>query len=201
MELPLFPLNAVLFPGGVLPLRIFEPRYLDMVKECAREKGEFVICLIRDGREVGMAARHYKIGTACQIIDWETLPDGLLGITVRGKQRVNIGSTAVQSNQLVLGTISYLEDDQDEALPPKFSEWAHLVSLIINKLGKPFSEQQVQLESAIWVGARLTEYLPFELEAKQRILEIDHPLVRLEYLQDSLEDIEDYYTKGNLHNQ
>ena len=201
MELPLFPLNTVLFPGGVLPLRIFESRYLDMVKDCVREQGEFVVCLIREGQEVGATARHFAIGTACQIIDWETLPEGLLGITVRGNRRVKINNVEMRANQLLVGEVDALEEDQDEMLPEKFNEWAHLVSLIINKLGKPFNEQQFHLDSASWVGARLTEYLPFEVEAKQRILEIDHPLVRLEYLQDSLKDIEQYYTQGNFRNQ
>ena len=200
MELPLFPLNAVIFPGGVLPLRIFEPRYLDMVKECVRDQGEFVICLIQNGQEVGEASQPCTVGTACQIIDWETLSDGLLGITAQGKRRVKITGTEVLPNQLLQGSVEYLQEDQDEILPEKFGEWAHLVSLIINKLGKPFSDQQVRLDSADWVGARLTEYLPFELEAKQRILELDHPLVRLEHLQDSLDDIEQYYAKGNLEN-
>ena len=201
MELPLFPLNAVLFPGGVLPLRIFEPRYLDMVKDCVREQSEFVICLIREGDEVGKAVHHCNIGTACKITDWETLPEGLLGITVQGIRRVTINSVEVQTNQLLVGNVDGLTEDQDEELPAEFNEWAHLVSLIINKLGKPFSEQQFHLNSASWVGARLTEYLPFELAAKQRILEIDHPLVRLEHLQDSLEHIEKYYTKGNFESQ
>lgn len=195
MELPLFPLNSVLFPGGVLPLRIFEPRYLDMVKDCVREQGEFVICLIESGQEIGNVAQPYKVGTACKIIDWETLSDGLLGITAQGIQRVSIGQISIQDNQLLFGEVNYLQDDDDEILPEKFYEWAHLVSLIMDKLGKPFSDLQLQLDSATWVGARLTEYLPFELEAKQRILEIDHPLVRLEHLQDSLNNIEHYYAQ------
>ena len=198
MELPLFPLNAVLFPGGVLPLRIFEPRYLDMVKDCVREHSEFVVCLIESGAEVGNVAQPCKVGTACKIIDWETLSDGLLGITAQGVRRVNISQTDILNNQLLLGDVGYLQDDEDVELPEKFSEWAHLISLIMEKLGKPFSDLQLQLNSATWVGARLTEYLPFELETKQRILEIDHPLVRLEELQDSLKDIEHYYTQGNF---
>ncbi len=84
MHLPLFPLNSVIFPGGVLPLRIFESRYLDTVKECSRNQSEFVICLIKDGSEVGDAAKHQNIGTACRIVDWETLSDGLLGIIAQG---------------------------------------------------------------------------------------------------------------------
>ena len=201
MELPLFPLNTVLFPGGVLPLRIFEPRYLEMVKDCVREQSEFVVCLIREGEEAGKVANPCSIGTACQIIDWETLPEGLLGITAQGTRRVAISNVDVRADQLLVGKVDQLQEDEDETLPAKFNEWAHLVSLIINKLGKPFSEQQFHLQSATWVGARLTEYLPFALEAKQRILEIDHPLARLEHLQDSLDHIEKYYTTGNFTQQ
>jgi Lon protease-like protein len=200
MNLPLFPLNSVIFPGGVLPLRIFESRYLDMVKECSRNQSEFVICLIKDGSEVGNPAKHQNIGTSCRIIDWETLPDGLLGVTAQGQSRVEIKTTQVQSNQLLTADVEYLLEDGDETLPEKFNEWAHLISAIIKALGEPFSLQSQNLQSAHWVAARLTEYLPFELKQKQRILEIDHPLVRLENLQDVLKDIEHYYSQGNFNN-
>ena len=198
MQLPLFPLNTVIFPGGVLPLRIFETRYLTMVKECARQQSDFVICLIKSGSEAGYAAKHRNIGTTCRIIDWETLPDGLLGITAQGQSRVEITRTHVQDDQLIVGDIEYLSEDQDQALPARFKEWAQLISAIIEQLGQPFNAQDQALDSAFWVGARLTEYLPFELEQKQRILELDHPLVRLQYLQEVLRDIEHYYSQGNL---
>lgn len=200
MKLPLFPLNSVIFPGGILPLRIFEPRYLDMVKDCVRNQSEFVICLIKHGSEVGPAPKYCGIGTSCQITDWETLPDGLLGITAQGQRRVEITATEVQANQLLIGQIEHLSEFEDESLPAKFTEWAQLISVIIDELGQPFNVQDKQLSSAHWVGARLTEFLPFELEQKQRILEVDHPLVRLEHLQDVLKDIEYYYSQGNLNN-
>lgn len=200
MNFPLFPLNSVIFPDGVLPLRIFESRYLDMVKECSRNQSEFVICLIKDGREVGNAAKHQDVGTSCRIIDWETLPDGLLGVTVQGQSRVQIKTTQVQANQLIIADVEYLIEDDDEALPDQFDEWANLISVLIKELGEPFSLQSQHLHSAHWVAARLTEYLPFELKQKQRILEIDHPLVRLENLRDVLMDIEYYYSQGNFNN-
>ena len=77
-ELPLFPLNSVIFPGGALALRLFEPRYLDMVKECMRNEHGFGIVLIKNGTEAGQAAEVYQTATECRIEDWETLPDGLL---------------------------------------------------------------------------------------------------------------------------
>lgn len=198
MALPLFPLSTVLFPDGILPLRIFERRYLDMVKECARHEGEFVVCLIKNGNEVGQAAQHYKVGTACQIIDWETLPDGLLGVTTQGVRRVQINDTQTMPDQLQMGEIETISEEQDEELPARFSEWAQLLQEIIIKLGKPFDQQLMQLTSAKWVGARLTEVLPIEADIKQRVLEIDQPLVRLEHLRESLKDIEYYYSRGNL---
>ena len=87
-ELPLFPLNSVIFPGGALPLRLFEPRYLDMVKDCMRNEHGFGIALIKNGQESGQAADVYKTGTECRIGDWETLPDGLLGITAYGETKI-----------------------------------------------------------------------------------------------------------------
>ncbi len=200
MHLPLFPLNSVIFPGGVLPLRIFESRYLDMVKECSRNHSEFVICLIKDGSEVGNAAKHQNIGTACRIVDWETLPDGLLGVTAQGQARVEVKTTQIQVNQLLIGDVEYLIEDDDETLPREFDEWAQLISSIIKELGEPFSQQMQKPQSSHWIAARLTEYLPFELEQKQRILEIDHPLVRLEHLRDILRDIEYHYSLGNFNN-
>lgn len=182
-----------------MPLRIFEPRYLDMVKQCVGGQAEFVICLIKDGSEIGIA-KHYKTGTACRIVDWETLPDGLLGVTAQGIQRVEINSSQVQPNQLLVGDIKRLSEFDDEPLPEEFDEWAQLLSVIIRQLGKPFNDQTQELSSARWVSARLTEYLPFELEKKQRILEVDHPLVRLKHLKDMLKDIEYYYSQGNLNN-
>ena len=198
MQLPLFPLNTVIFPGGVLPLRIFETRYLTMVKECVRQQSDFVVCLIKDGSEVGDAAKHRNVGTTCRIIDWQTLPDGLLGITAQGQSRVEITHTHVQDDQLIVGDIEYLAEGRDQVLPAGFKEWAQLICVIIEQLGQPFNAQRRALDSAFWVGARLTEYLPFELAQKQRILELDHPLTRLQYLQDVLKDIEYYYSQGNL---
>ncbi|HEY0720771.1 MAG TPA: LON peptidase substrate-binding domain-containing protein, partial [Gammaproteobacteria bacterium] len=96
LRIPLFPLHSVLFPGGPLALRIFEPRYLDMVSRCMREECAFGISLIQEGDEVGDAAQPYEIGTLARISYFERRPDGLLGITVRGEQRFRIIDTEVQ---------------------------------------------------------------------------------------------------------
>ena len=118
-------------------------------------------------------------------------------VEVSGNFKIVRGND-IDSYQLLVGDISYISENEDQSLPSKYGEWAHLISVIIGELGKPFSDQQQQLDSAQWVGARLTEYLPFELEQKQRILEMDHPIIRLEHLQDVLKDIEEYYSQGNF---
>lgn len=108
LSVPLFPLNTVLFPGGPLPLRIFEPRYLDMVARCVKNDSCFGVCLIEDGKEARDAAVPHSIGTLARIIDWDKLPDGMLGIVALGSDRFHIDSTDVESNQLIHGTVTLL---------------------------------------------------------------------------------------------
>src|SRR3569623_49234 len=115
LHLPLFPLNSVLFPGGVLPLRIFEPRYMEMVSVCMKEQSGFGVSLILSGKEVGEAATTYEVGTLVNIIDWDQRDDGLLGITVQGQQRFRIHATNVRSSQLVMAEVELL--DEAAALP------------------------------------------------------------------------------------
>ena len=110
LSIPLFPLNAVLFPGGPLSLRIFEPRYLDMVSHCLKTDSAFGVCLIQDGKEAGPAAVPHSIGTLARIIDWDKLPEGLLGIVVLGSHRFVIESTEIGNNQLVSGTVKVLPE-------------------------------------------------------------------------------------------
>ena len=198
MDIPVFPLHAVLFPDGVMPLRIFEARYLEMVKTCVRENSPFAICLIREGREVGQAADFFPVGCLCTIEDWETLPDGLLGVTAVGTQRVKIQNVDVGEKQLQMGVAEILEEDPDQALPDEFLPWAELLQKIITKLGKPFSNKAPRLDSAAWVGSRLTEFLPIDLQTKQRLLEIDHPVVRLVHLTEAAQSIDYYYSSAKL---
>lgn len=181
-----------------MPLRIFEPRYLDMVKDCVRENSTFVVCLIRAGSEAGPAASFHTVGTECKIIDWHTTPEGLLGISVIGVHRGTVSDPSVRPDQLITASFERIEEMADEPLPAAFNDWAQLLEKIIDKLGSPFSDQMADYQSADWVGARLIEYLPLELEKKQRLLVIDHPLVRLEHLKDSLQDLEFYQRAGGF---
>ncbi len=189
-EFPLFPLRTVMFPGGVLPLRIFETRYLDMVKDCMRDERGFGIVLIKSGAESGPAAQVYKTGTLCRISDWETLSGGLLGITAYAEQKIHIGTTRVTSDQLIMGHIEELTEFPDAALPGEFESMRLLLRRIITQLGEPYSNLPARYEYAGWVGARLTELLPLQLSIKQRLLEIDDHVVRLQHLKEAMQGSE-----------
>jgi Lon protease-like protein len=190
INIPLFPLHAVLFPGGTLPLRIFEPRYLDMVSACMKEDKGFGICLIKEGSEVGKAADIYETGTLSEITYFSQQPDGLLGITAQGKQRFKIISTEVQANQLTTAEVELLENETPCPLPEQFVDCAEILEGLLEQLGYPFLKIEKDYDNASWVGSRLAELLPIRLEQKQYFLQLDDPIQRMERLAVLVEDME-----------
>ncbi|ACL73505.1 LON peptidase substrate-binding domain-containing protein [Thioalkalivibrio sulfidiphilus] len=186
MTLPLFPLNTVLFPGGRLPLRIFETRYIDMVRRCLRTDSGFGVCMIREGAEVGQAAEVQPVGTLAMIADWEGRPDGLLGITARGERRFRILRTWVQPDQLLMGEVEPMDEPAATPLPEEFLSLATLAERILTELGEPYASLPREPDNAVWVGARLAELLPVDHTVKQRMLETDDPLARLFMLRDAM---------------
>lgn len=179
MRIPLFPLNSVLFPGGSLSLRVFEPRYLRMVGDCLQEARPFGVCLIRKGTEVGPAAEPAVTGTLGHIVDWDQRRDGLLGITVRGGQRFEIVDYEVSRHQLLQAEVRLLEDPACCPLAAEFGELQGLLRRILEQLGPPYTGIETQYDDAHWVACRLAEILPLPLKAKQELLELDDPLERL----------------------
>jgi Lon protease-like protein len=127
MDLPLFPLNTVLLPGGRLPLRIFEPRYLDMVRDCMREGTGFGVCLILDGSEAGRPATPARFGTEARIVDFDTLDDGLLGITAEGTARVRVDALRVTAAGLAIGSVERLPPDPPLPVPAQHALLATLL--------------------------------------------------------------------------
>lgn len=182
-EIPLFPLNTVLFPGGVLPLRIFEPRYLDMVGRCMREGSEFGVVLIREGVEAGGGASVFSLGTLAQIVDFDQLPDKLLGITTRGTRRFRVLSARTEDDGLHVARVEVLPEPDSVPLPLDFQRYAALLEQALPQMGDFFKHLQPRYDDAGWVSGRLTEVLPIALQDKQRLLEMDDPLARLELLQ------------------
>jgi len=180
-SIALFPLNIVLFPGGPLPLRIFETRYLDMVGRCMREAQDFGVVLIREGREVGPADFH-EVGTSAKIIDFDQLSDGFLGLTCSGARRFRIRSHTRQANGLNLGEVEWLAPEPTVLVPARHARLSKLLQNVLPQLGGVYSDIQMRLDDAAWVGHRLAEILPIPLSEKQSCLELDDPVHRLDVL-------------------
>ena len=178
-ELPLFPLNTVLFPGGPLRLRIFEPRYLDMVRRCLKESRTFGVVLILEGEEAGEVVSVAERGTSARIVDFDTLPDGLLGIDCLGEQRFHVLGRRRQGDGLNLAQVDYLPDDPPCALPAELAHLGELLREVLPQLGERYAHVVAQYEDAGWVGNRWAEVLPLTVAEQQQLLELADPLARL----------------------
>ena len=182
-DLPLFPLNAVLFPGGPLSLRIFEPRYLDMVRDCARAGSGFGVCMILHGRESGEASVPAAVGTIARIVDFYTMPDGLLGIRAEGCDRFHVDSSRVRDNGLAHGSVRFWPPEPRVQLPPEFGLLSTILERLIDRSGSAFANAtQDRYEDASWVGFRLAEALPLENRERQHLLQMTDPITRLDQL-------------------
>lgn len=188
LEIPLFPLQAVLFPGGPLPLRIFEPRYVDMISRCLKAGIGFGVALIRDGGETGPATIH-EIGTVANIVDWDRLSDGTLGVVVLGGSRFLLRSSRREEDGLNLGVVDLLEAEPVVPLPERFHDMARLLEGVFEDLGPHYRHVEPAFGDASWIGCRLAELLPIELEHKQHCLELSDPIARLEYLEPLLKSL------------
>jgi len=180
----LFPLKTVLFPGGLLPLRIFEPRYLDMVGRSLKGEQKFGVLMILEGSEVGRA-RTAEVGTLAEIVDWHQEADGILGIVVAGRGRFRVIESTVQGDGLYVGRIEPLSEASRCPLPRRHAHLAKLLQQILARLGIQQRGDE-DYEDASWVGYRLAEVLPLSLEDRQACLEMEDPIARLEKLRASL---------------
>jgi Lon protease-like protein len=190
-ELPLFPLNTVLFPGGPLPLRIFEPRYVDMVRKCMREGAPFGVLLIRSGKEVGEVSSAADVGTSARIVDFHQMPDGLLGIVCTGEQKFRLEERRVQPDGLNIGTVTWLPLEPATPLPPQHAHLGLLLERALPQISDIYQTIQLRFDDAGWVSSRLAEILPISLSDKQECLELDDPLARLERLAPFIRPAED----------
>ena len=179
--IPIFPLRTIFFPGSKLPLRIFEPRYLDMVSACMRSKREFGIVLSRKVPQPGMLET-YATGTLATIIDWNQGNDGLLGITVLGTNKFELLSMIKQEDGLNIGEIKIIEREEDFKAPPNFDNMISLLEAILDDIDL-YDDKEKFFESASWISFRFAEILPLKIEDKQKCLEIDDPILRLNFLE------------------
>lgn len=169
-NVPLFPLETVLFPGGALPLRIFEPRYLDMISQCMKSDCGIGVVLIDEGREVGTAAKTHEVGTISNITYWHKRNDGMLGITLTGEQRFKIISTEIQPNQLILAEVEIISNIEKQDSVNTEDELTRLLKQIISQLEPPFTTMAKFYDDPEWVSSRLIELLPLPLKSKQEML-------------------------------
>jgi len=195
MRIALFPLNTVLFPGGVLPLRVFEARYMDMVRDCMRAQQPFGVCLITQGSEVGQPAQTEAVGCLAHIGDWDMQQLGVLNIRCRGGQRFRILDRSVEPSGLQRAEVELLDEDEDRPLAAEHAPCADLLRRIIDDLRNQAAAREAEgraavdarlpfdppflLDSSTWVGNRICEVLPVPLKAKQKLMELDDAHTRL----------------------
>ncbi|MDV2453558.1 LON peptidase substrate-binding domain-containing protein [Xanthomonas hortorum] len=181
--LPLFPLHNVLLPGAAMGLRVFERRYLDLVRECGRTGTSFGVCLILDGAEVGVPATPAAFGTEVRIEDFDVGADGVLVLRLRGTRRFHVQRSRIRDNGLVVGEVSWCEPDSDDELRPEHSLLATVLERMLEQVGGEFaSAGPGLLDQAAWVGWRLAELLPLTEQQRLSLLQQDDPHRRLDHL-------------------
>jgi Lon protease-like protein len=203
--LPLFPLNTVVFPGGQLPLRIFEQRYLDMIKRAIADDTPFGICApawgtpagapplrgdpsaaIREGSETGTPAVPYDVGTCMRITDWDMPQTGILHIETVALDRFVIRSTHTEPGGLLIGTVETVSAEPAVAVPDDLELSVEILRHIIDEYGDAHFPAPHELDNAAWVGYRLSEVLPLSLSIKQNLLEMNDSVMRLRILTEFL---------------
>ena len=190
--LPLFPLRTVLFPGGLLPLKVFEQRYIDMTKDCLKEDHPFGVCLITKGDEVASSSNgppeFARVGTLARIVDWEMPQLGILHVATTGGTRFQVQKHTVQASGLVIGEVRTIATEPASPLPEAYAPLAKLLDMIAARIGPQNFPAETHFDDASWVGYRLAELLPLPLKIKQSMLEINDALVRLSTLRQFLSE-------------
>ena len=189
MEVPLFPLNTVLFPGGPLPLRIFEARYVDMIGERMRNDAPFGVLLIREGTEAAGPASTYDVGTLARITDFYQGSDGLLGVTAIGERHFRLLSAERRPDGLNVGEIEMLPEDPVVQIPEAYRGIADILAGVLDDLGRLYEALERRYDDAGWVSYRFVEILPIDLVQKQLCLENSDPEDRLKLVVELLESV------------
>jgi Lon protease-like protein len=180
LEIPLFPLGTVLFPAGLLPLRIFEPRYVEMTRACIRDNSVFGVTLIRAGYEVGKPAVPCDIGCTARIVEWqEPEPDRFM-LLAQGESVFRILRRRTTDSGLIVGRVELREPADPAPLPERHERLAQLLQELIEQIGQEHFPRPSRFDDAAWVGNRLCELLPVEPERKQKLLETADPLAVLD---------------------
>ena len=196
-KIPLFPLGTVLFPDGVIALKIFEARYLDMIKQCLREKTVFgVVSIIKtpDSHEENLSLYFSKIGTLAQIEDFDPVQPALYMTKSFGTQRFRLLNSQQESNGLWIGEVELLENDPITPIPEELQKVAHLLNEIISViqsedlLSESVFKKPFKIDDCGWVSNRLAELLPISLAQKNHLLAQTNPRIRLDLVTEIIED-------------
>jgi len=179
-EIHIFPLHTVLFPGGMLPLKVFEQRYIEMTKLCIRDNQPFGVCQIREGHEVGVPALPETVGCLATITQWDMPQLGLFKLTVRGDERFRLIETRVAANGLITGQIELLPPENGPAEVDQ--DCAEVLKLVVGKVGAENFPSPLKLDDPAWVAYRLAEILPMEAIVKQQLLELEDASARFSLL-------------------
>jgi len=182
LEIPLFPLSGVLLPGGVLSLKVFEQRYLDMTAACMKDRTPFGVCLIASGKEVGETAVPHTIGTLAHIDRGDMPQLGILMLDVHGGRRFRIVAQSTQPDGLLRAEVELIDEPPKQAVPEAQQALLPLLRKVASDLGPEKMREPHDFDDAAWVGYRLTEIVPVQSLAKQKLLELDDPVSRLEIL-------------------
>ena len=181
--LPLFPLHGVLLPGAALGLRVFEPRYMDLVRECGRHGGTFGICLILDGEEVGAPATPAAWGVEALIEDFDVGADGVLLLRLRGGRRFHVERTRVRDNGLLVADVGWREPDGDDELRPEHALLGTVLEHMLERAGQDdVRVPACRFDEAGWVGWRLADLLPLGASQRLALLQEDDVHARLDRL-------------------
>ena len=180
IELPIFPLNTVLFPGGMLPLKIFEQRYLDMTKACLRDGTHFGVCLINDGQEVGSPAIPAEVGTIAHIERWDMPQLDIFHLVTKGAERFRILSTETTSSGLIRGEVATLDPESSAPVAERHGQCVEVLRQLVERFGEEHFPLPHRYDDASWVSYRLAEILPIDRFEKQRMLVANDAIARLD---------------------
>ncbi|MEO7741358.1 MAG: LON peptidase substrate-binding domain-containing protein [Usitatibacter sp.] len=180
---PVFPLQTVLFPGSLLPLRIFEVRYMDMAKACLREGSPFAVCLIKEGSEVGTPAVPEAIGCLARIAECDMEELGILKVTAEGVERVHLVSTEVSRAGLIVAEVEEHGAETAAERAQAVQESADFLRKVIAGIGEQRFSKPLRFDDATWVSFRLAEILPLRNDVKQKLLEVTDTTLRIAVLQ------------------
>lgn len=179
-DIALFPLNTVLYPEGLLPLRVFEQRYVDMTKACIAQKAAFGVCLILDGAEAGTPAVPHAVGCTARVVEWEVPGPGLFNLLVRGESAFRIGSRRVMPDGLIRADVQLEPPATPMPLPVSYRGLGEVLGEVMRQVGHERFPQPLRTDDSAWVCHRLAEVLAVPQAARQRLLEATAPAAKLE---------------------